>query len=114
MTLSNDGGSIRNLQRDLDAAMSEADWLREIMAYADKHGWDFEHVFEQRHYAKRTGKGWPDLVLLRERVVWVEAKSMKGELSREQREVIAKLRAAGQDVFVWRPGDREQMEQALE
>ena len=34
-------------------------------------------------------------------------------LSREQREVIAKLRAAGQDVFVWRPSDREQMEQAL-
>lgn len=113
MTLKNDGGSIKNLTRDLDAAMSEASWLREIMDYADKHGWDFEHTFEQRQYARRTGKGWPDLILLRERVVWAEAKSMKGMLSREQREVIARLKAAGQEVYVWKPSDREAMEQVL-
>jgi predicted lipoprotein len=113
VTLSNDAGPISNLQRDIDAKMKETEWLREIMAYADRRGWDFDHVFEQRHYARRTGKGWPDLTLVRERVVWIEAKSEKGELRREQREIIAKLKAAGQEVYVYRPHDRDDMERTL-
>lgn len=51
------------------------------------------------------GAGFPDLVLVRERVVWVELKSDIGVLSDEQEIWIAMLHRAGQEVYVWKPCD---------
>lgn len=54
------------------------------------------------------GRGFPDLVLVSERygrVLFVECKSEDGELSRHQQWWLEMLRAAGAEVYVWRPED---------
>lgn len=71
-------------------------------------------------------KGWPDLVLVRERdsrLIFAELKSDDGELSDDQKAVLRKLNAlvcAGGDgqtrveVAVWRPRDLERIAQVLQ
>jgi hypothetical protein len=52
------------------------------------------------------GKGWPDLHLTGPGgVLYRELKSADGKLTPDQAQYIADLRAAGQDVDVWRPAD---------
>lgn len=62
-----------------------------------KHGW--------RTPVAADGKGFPDLMLTRERVVYAELKSPTGRVAPEQAEWIAALRAARQEVYLWRPAD---------
>jgi hypothetical protein len=49
--------------------------------------------------------GWPDSVIVGERVIFRELKSQAGKLTPEQRAVGATLKAAGADWAVWRPRD---------
>jgi hypothetical protein len=49
-------------------------------------------------------QGWPDLVLVRERVVFAEIKLDRG-LRPEQLAWLKDLRQAGQEVYVWRDLD---------
>ena len=49
------------------------------------------------------GKGWPDLVLVRDRVLYVELKSATGRLSEDQSEWLLALEKAHVEVHVWRP-----------
>jgi len=62
-----------------------------------KHGW--------RTPVSADGKGWPDLVLVRDIVIYRELKADGGKLSEEQTQWLVDLRAAGQDAAVWRPND---------
>lgn len=72
-------------------------------------GWRVAHF-----RAARTGKGWrtpvaadgagfPDLVLVRDRVVFAELKSKAGRLSREQQVWRDVLRHAGAEWHLWTP-----------
>lgn len=82
--------------------------------------------FRVAHFrAARTEKGWrtpvaadgagfPDLTLCKPgRLIFVEVKSHRGRLSAAQREWIEALRAAGQEVYVWRPDDFDEIERVL-
>lgn len=51
------------------------------------------------------GKGFPDLVLCRDRVLFVELKAHKGTLSPEQAEWGSRLLLAGAEYYVLRPED---------
>jgi hypothetical protein len=53
------------------------------------------------------GKGFPDLMLVRERVVYVEVKGDKDRLRPEQEVWLSSLRMAGQEVHVWRTAEYE-------
>jgi VRR-NUC domain len=57
--------------------------------------------------------GQPDLILIRERVVWVELKAAGGRLRPAQKRVLEALRQAGQEVYVFRPDDFEQVKEVL-
>lgn len=62
----------------------------------------------------RNASGLPDLLLVREdRILWAELKAQDGVTSPEQREWIARLRAAGETVYVWRPADWPVIEKVL-
>lgn len=50
-------------------------------------------------------KGWPDLVLVRDRVIFAELKSATGRVSVDQTEWLRVLTAAGCDARVIRPCD---------
>jgi hypothetical protein len=59
------------------------------------------------------GKGYPDFTLVRERVMWVECKADKGRLSPSQNEWLETLKLAGQEVYVWRPRDMDEIQGIL-
>jgi hypothetical protein len=62
--------------------ISERDWQRQVTDAAELFGWTWVHFRPARtEHGWRTpvsgplGKGWPDLTLIRERVVYVELKA---------------------------------------
>lgn len=82
MTLANDGGSIRNLQRDQDAAESEASFQRRAIRLALDCGWKVYHPYDSR----KSAEGYPDLTLARNGARWHwELKTMTGKLTAKQR-----------------------------
>lgn len=58
-------------------------------------------------YSLGADPGFPDLVLVRERVVFVELKGSAGKLSQAQADWIQALKAAGAEVHTWWPDDLE-------
>ena len=107
------------LRAQLDAQMSEADWQEQVIAFARLRGWAVAH-FRPAQTSKgwRTpvtadGAGFPDLVLVRERVVVVELKSETGRLSVEQRRWLIALEAAHAEHYLWRPSDWPRVEAVL-
>lgn len=91
--------------------MSEADLLDNTVELAHLFGWKCAHFRPaMTKHGWRTpvaadGKGWPDLVLCRDRVLFVELKSDIGKRTPEQEQWGDTLYHAGADYFVWRPAD---------
>lgn len=57
-------------------------------------------------------RGFPDLVLAnpeQKRVVYAELKSEKGQVTEYQQEWLDCLTACGAEVYLWRPGDIEEI-----
>lgn len=89
----------------------ERDWQRDIIRLARTLGWRVAH-FRPAQTSKgwRTavaadGAGFPDLILVRDRLIAAELKNEKGRVTEEQREWIAALQVAGIEAYVWRPDD---------
>jgi len=85
------------------------DLQKAIIELARRLGWRVGHtppVKTERGWrtpVAADGKGFPDLVLVRERVVWAEVKGDTDRLKREQQDWHTALRLAGQEVYVWTP-----------
>lgn len=92
-------------------AMTEAELQRGVLDCARLFRWRVAHFRPARsaHGWKTPvaadGAGFPDLVLVRERVLYRELKTGGGKLRREQAEWLTALEAAGCDVGVWRLSD---------
>jgi len=92
--------------------ISEAEWQQQVIDLAHVHGWRVLHVRpaqnsrgDWRTPVAADGKGWPDLTLVRDRVLFAELKTNRGRLAPEQRRWLDALEAAGAEVAVWRPKD---------
>jgi VRR-NUC domain len=85
--------------------MDTAQWL----------GWSVAHfrpMFDAKRKrwrtpATRDGVGWPDVVLVRDRIIYAELKSGTGRASPEQRAWLERLAAAGGECYIWRDTDYE-------
>lgn len=90
-----------------DATWDEPRYQRWVIATARMNGWHVR-VTDQRGRPGWRGtasdKGWPDLILVRERVVWLELKAAGGQLRPEQKLVISMLKEAGAEVHISDPG----------
>lgn len=94
--------------------LSEKELMQAVLDTAAIFGWKRAHfrsvpVRRGKRIVWETpvqadGRGFPDLVLVRERVMWVELKVGKNVLSSEQAAWLEALRAAGQDAQVWTDG----------
>lgn len=94
------------------APKPEAAFQKQVIDLAHIHGW---HVaaFRPAKVGKDVwvtpvqadGKGFPDLVLVRERVIYAELKMPGRKLEPAQTVWQAKLLGAGQEYYVWEPGD---------
>jgi len=58
-------------------------------------------------------QGFPDLVLVRDRVLFAELKNKTGRLTRHQAGWLDALRNAGCEAVVWRPSDWPEIERTL-
>lgn len=95
--------------------IAEKDWQRQVIDLARLLKWRVAHFRPAmtKHGwvtpVAADGKGWPDLLLVRERVIAVELKADGGKLSDEQRIWLQALDHAGIETHVWRPADAEQV-----
>ena len=82
-----------------------------VMELATLYGWTVYHTWDSR----RSGKGFPDLVLGRRgQVIFAELKTAKGTLTSEQLAWIEILTTVpGIEVHVWRPAQFGEIERAL-
>lgn len=88
--------------RMMAGQMREKDLQSQVEKLARSCGWLVYHT----HDSRRSGPGFPDLVLVRgRRVLWRELKTMKGRASEHQLAWLGALGAAGQDAGIWRPLD---------
>lgn len=92
--------------------MNESDLQACVIDLAQLFGWRVAHFRpgltargEWRTAVAGDGKGFPDLVLVRDRVLYRELKSARGTLSVEQQDWIYVLKLAGADIDVWHPAD---------
>lgn len=100
--------------------MSEKQFLAQVIELATRFGYKVEHIFEQYQYARRTSKGFPDLLMVRlnadgisARLLFAEIKGRKGKTSEEQEDWIRILKAAKQEVYLWTE-DTDTLEQIAE
>ncbi len=63
--------------------------------------------------SKGSQSGFPDRVLVRERVIFAELKREKGIVSANQTEWLNGLALAGAEVYLWRPSDLDEIAQIL-
>jgi hypothetical protein len=111
-----------DIRKQWEATMSEATFQAQIILFAHSHGWMVAHF---RPSLSRSGKwhtavqadgaGFVDLVCVHPSrgTVFAEIKSQKGRTSPGQDRWIETLRAAGQDVRIWRPSDWPEIERVL-
>ena len=102
------------------AAQTEKDFQAAVLDLAHVLGWSTAHFHDSRRQVKpgvfvgdADAAGFPDLVLVRERVVFVELKAESGRLSKAQLRWVAVRGEAGQEVYVWRPSSFELVEVVL-
>ena len=100
--------------------VTEAQFQRQVLQLAKLTGWRTAHFRaslnqrgEWQTAVAGDGKGYPDLTLIRDRVLFIELKTDRGVLSPEQREWRDALLAAGADWRLWRPRDWELIEATL-
>jgi hypothetical protein len=89
--------------------LTESQWQSQVIHLAKLRGWAYYHTVDSR----KSNKGFPDLVLVRERVIYVELKTEKGRVRPEQQDWFELLALAGQEVYLWRPSDVEIVDQVL-
>ena len=69
----------------MSKGISETAFLSQLLDLLKLFGWKYEHTFEQRIYARRTSKGFPDIVAVRPpRLIFAELKSEAGKVTTEQ------------------------------
>lgn len=91
--------------------MKEAELQSAVIETARIFGWRVAHFRPAqtlegwRTPVSADGKGFPDLVLVRERVVYAELKGHGGKMSAEQIVWLDFLEDASQEAYVWYPSD---------
>lgn len=83
--------------------MTEDQFLEAVAKRARDLGWVLHHDRRSDKALQMGDRGFPDLVLARERVLWVELKDETGKLRPEQVEWRDRLIGAGMDWRLWRP-----------
>ena len=87
--------------------IKEKDWQKHVMEMAKANGWLFYHAPDNKPINGRVQNitaGFPDLVLIKPPfVIFAELKRETGKLSPAQENWLYLLKASGQEAYVWRP-----------
>jgi len=95
--------------------ISEKAFFSQVEDLLKRFQWEFEHTFEQGVYARRTTKGFPDIVACRPpRLLFIELKSERGKVTEAQQEWLDALKATGKvEVYLWKPSQFEEIVEIL-
>jgi len=85
--------------------ISEKDFRQQILDLAELCGWKCYFTWNSIH----SPAGFPDLILVREKIIFAEIKSEKGKLSDAQKEWRDALENTGGEYYCWKPSDWETM-----
>ena len=98
----------------------EADFQQAVAEFAQLVGWRVAHFRPARNHRGRhmtpvayDGVGWPDLVLVRDRLIVAELKTKQGRVTDQQQAWLDALAAAGVETYLWRPDDWPDIEAVL-
>lgn len=101
--------------------MNEKQFSEQVIDLAHLYGWRVAH-FTQAQVGrggawvtpiKADGKGYPDLTLARERVIFAELKVGYNKPTEEQLQWMLWLTGAGAEHHLWYPKDLEQIQKTL-
>lgn len=92
------------------AEVLEKDWQRTVVDLARQLGWT--RIYHT-HDSRRSTHGFPDLVLVRDRVIYLELKRETTRPTSEQVAWLRALRAAGAEAYIARPRDLEDLAAVL-
>lgn len=92
----------------------ENEWAQMLFSknrgLAGSLGWQLTyHV----RYTQGSPAGFPDQVLIRDRIIFAELKREKGKPTTNQIEYLDGLAAAGGEVYLWRPSDIDEIAEIL-
>lgn len=85
--------------------ISEKYFRKQVLQLCKMFGWSYYFTWN----SIRSPRGFPDLVLARERVIFVELKSEKGKLTELQEDWQAILKKAKVEVYIWKPNQLEEI-----
>lgn len=94
---------------DTENITSEKHLLSQVRDLARICGWMTYH----HPYSLGADPGFPDLVLVRDRVIFAELKGPRGRLSPQQEKWLDALKDAGAEVYIWYPEDLEKAAKVL-
>lgn len=89
--------------------VSEKQFQSAVIALAKRHLWLCYHTFDSR----KSMAGFPDLVLVRDRIIFAELKTETGRPTADQERWLEGLREAGAEVYLWKPSDWVSIEATL-
>ena len=98
---------------------TESEFQRTVIDLAHTFNWMVAHfrpamtAHGWRTAVSADGKGFPDLVLVREKVIFAELKLDKATLSPEQAGWGQSLIVARANYYVWRPGNWDEIVEVL-
>jgi hypothetical protein len=95
--------------QDIAPILREKVWQDRVVALALVGGWKTYHTYR----SERSDRGFPDLVIIRERVIFAELKTNTGTCSNEQAGWLWLLKNAGLETYLWRPRDEAKVEAVL-
>lgn len=101
--------------------VSEAEFEEQhVEQLATLYQWRWCHFRDSRREVRPgvfvgddKARGWPDMVLCRDRVVYAELKSETGKPTEAQRGWLDWLAGAGGEAYLWRPSDLEEITKVL-
>jgi len=88
--------------------ITEAQFERQVKDLASLFGWEYYHTWKSYH----SPAGFPDSVLVnteQQRTIFAELKSEAGQPSPEQYEWLVALTEAGNETYLWRPSDFDEV-----
>jgi hypothetical protein len=92
------------------SSVSEKKWQETVIGICKARGYLVYHT----HDSRRCEPGFPDLVIVgHKRVIFAELKTIAGKVEPEQQAWLDALVSARQIVFIWRPGDLEEINAVL-
>jgi hypothetical protein len=101
-------------------SITESEFQKQVIDFANLHGWLVAHFRPSLNKrgkwqtaVQADGAGFPDLILVRERIVAAELKVGKNKATMEQMRWLTAFRLTETEAYIWYPEDWKAIEAVL-